>query len=92
MYIRGLSRVSTHLSRYNAGHSSIRSKVCYEKISKRYISLTQQSFKNEEKLVIGGVSRKLTESKYVELIPSKYGKLSIGIIIDDTYKCNLVKD
>ncbi len=75
MYFRGLSRVSAYLSRYNAGHSSIRSKMCYEeKISKRYISLTQQSLKNEETLVIGGVSRKLTESKHVELIPSKYGK------------------
>jgi hypothetical protein len=33
--------------------------------------------KNEETLKIGGISRKLTNSKHVELIPSKYGKVEI---------------
>ena len=78
MYVGGLSRVSAYLSRYNAGYKTcIPSRVCYvEKISKRYISLTQQLLKNEETLEIGGVTRKLTESKHIEFIPSKYGNKS----------------
>lgn len=78
MYVGGLSRVSAYLSRYNAGYKTcIPSHVCYvEKISKRYISLTQQLLKNEETLEIGGVTRKLTESKHIEFIPSKYGNKS----------------
>ena len=81
MYVGGLSRVSAFLLKYNnAGCKTccIRSTVCYEeKITKRYISLTQQSLKNEETLEIGGVSRKLTDSKHIELIPSKYGKFNV---------------
>lgn len=77
MYIKGLSSVCSYLPKYNSYKtcSSIRSNVCYrEKISKRYISLTTQSLRNEETLEIGGVTRKLTKSERVELVPTRYGK------------------
>ncbi|KZS03496.1 Protein C12.2 [Daphnia magna] len=80
MYIKGLSSVCSYLPKYNSFKtcSSIRSNVCYrEKISKRYISLTTQSLRNEETLEIGGVTRKLTKSERVELVPTRYDHLEL---------------
>uniref|UniRef100_A0A0P6CK90 von Willebrand factor A domain-containing protein 8 n=1 Tax=Daphnia magna TaxID=35525 RepID=A0A0P6CK90_9CRUS len=80
MYIKGLSSVCSYLPKYNSYKtcSSIRSNVCYrEKISKRYISLTTQSLRNEETLEIGGVTRKLTKSERVELVPTRYDHLEL---------------
>ena len=41
--------------------------------SKRYLSLSQCLKKEEETVIIGGVSKKLTGGSKPELVPTKYG-------------------
>lgn len=80
MYSRGLPCALVNIAKCSGlkTGSFVRSKLYYVKgeiSSKRYISLTNLSFKNEETVEIGGVMKTLSESLNKELIPTKFGNI-----------------
>jgi hypothetical protein len=81
MYIRHVAicsesvlSVVPHRFRLSSFKSSVNSNTSFGcQGSKRYLSLSQCLRKDEETVIIGGVSKKLTAVSKPELVPTKYG-------------------